>query len=474
MAEATTATTTARGPVRVAQAFVLSLMIPFYIPLGPVLLMPHRAILLLVFVPFFLRLFVLRRAGPVLAADWLLLGGTLWCVPAFFVNHPAGFALEAAGIRMIEFFGAYLLARVAIRSAADFIRVIRVFFFCVLVLLPFAALESLTGRPVMLDLLPGTSVREIDTGYRLGLRRAQTIFAHPILYGVFVSTAFGLFWYALRPRWLRFPAMPVVVLATFFSLSAGALLSILVQAVFIGWETIMNVLRRRWMIFAGLSAAAYLTIDLLSNRTPFHVLVDYATFNSGAAYNRILIWRHGTDNVFANPVFGIGFNDWARPAWMGPSVDNFWLLLTMQAGLPAIAMILLALAAILRRVGGAALSDPDDRMARTGYLVAFGGLFIAGGTVHYWNAMMAFVMFVYGSGLWACTGGARGAEAPMAAAPAPGAHAPRLAYTRQPAPGQPIPAGTPARARPARRRARTGSGSGAGSAGTGRAAQEAE
>jgi len=440
---ANTQAAVARGPVWAAQVFLLSLLFPFYLHVGPILLMPHRIVLLVLFVPFFLQLFVLRRAGPVLAADWLLFGAALWAAAALLANHPFSDAIQPLGINMVEFFGAYLLARVSIRSGDDFRKMVRLFFFIVAFLLPFAAAESLTHRPILLDLLPGTSVAPVDTGSRLGMRRAQTIFAHPILFGVFVSTGLGLFWYALRPRWLRIPAALVAAAATVFSLSSGALLSFVLQGAFIGWETVLKVLRRRWTLFVVLAVLGYVVIDLLSRRTPFHVLVHYATFSSGSAYNRILIWQFGTQNVWAHPLFGLGLNDWARPPWMSGSVDNFWLSLTMKYGLPAIAMILLALALILRGVARAKLMDPDDRLCRAGYLVAIGGITIAGGTVHYWHAMLAFVMFIYGSGLWAATGGGRRVVAPETGTQTGTAASRRPQYTRQPEPGVPIGATAP-------------------------------
>lgn len=421
------------GPVWAAQLFLLSLLVPFYLPVGPLLLMPHRIVILCLFVPFFMRLFVFKTAGPVLIADWLLFCSALWAGVALAANHPLGMVVEPFGIHMLEFFGAYLLARVSIRSAADFKRMVWTFFCLVAFLFPFALAESVTKRPIMLDLMPGTSVRPVDAGVRLGLRRAQTIFAHPILFGAFVSTGLGLFWYALRPRGLRFFAAPLAVVSTVLSLSTGALIAIVFQTIFIFWEMILNAVRKRWTLFAILAAAAYVIVDLISNRTPFHVLVTYATFYQGSAYNRILIWQFGTDNVWDNPLFGLGLKDWVRPFWMSGSIDNFWLLLAMRYGLPAIAMILTALFLILRRVSLVDLQNPEDRLCRAAYLVAFGGLFIAGGTVHYWHAMMAFVMFIYGSGLWSITGGIQSDEDPGPETdPAPER---RSRYTRQPATG---------------------------------------
>ncbi len=425
-----------------AQAFLLSLMVPFNISVGAILLTPHRLVLLVLFVPLFANLYVFRRVGPVLLADWLFLAFVLWTGVAFAVNHPIGEIIEPFGIHTVEFMGGYMLARVAIRSSADFMRVVWTLFILVAALLPFALIESISGRPVLLEIIPGTTVKPIYADARLGLRRAQTIFVHPILFGVFVSSGLGLFWYALRPQSLKFIGAPLAVAATFVSLSAGALLSVVAQSIFIGWETLLRTLRRRWRLFFVLSVAGYVTIDLLSNRTPFHVLVTYGTFYQSSAYGRITIWNYGIENVWANPVFGLGLRDWARPAWLPDSVDNFWLLNAMRYGLPGIALFIAALIVMIRQVALAALTTPDDRRARAAYLVVFGGITIAGGTVHYWHAMLAFVMLLYGSGLWTVSGGAvTGGNAAE-----PTTEERRSRYTRQLKPGMPIGADVSGRA----------------------------
>ncbi|MEM9969471.1 MAG: O-antigen ligase family protein [Pseudomonadota bacterium] len=434
----------ARAPVWVAQLFLLSLAMPFQIPVGPLLLMPHRIVLLVFFIPFFFKLFVMRRAGPILAADWFIMASAIWAAFALFANHPPMTMIEASGIHFLEVFGAYLLARVTLRSEADFRRMVRTFFVMVLFLLPFAAVESVTKRPLLLNLLP-SSMSPVYMGERFGLRRAQTAFAHPILYGVFVSTSLGLFWYALKPRGIRFIAAPMSVLATIFSLSAGALASIVVQLIIIGWETVTRFLRARWRIFALGTVAFYFLIDMLSNRTPFHVIITYLTFSSNTGYTRIHIWNFGMDNVWANPIFGLGFNDWSRPSWLGDSIDNFWLVLMIRYGLPGFVMLVIALVLIIRRVSRADLTDPDDILARAGYLTVFGGIVIAGGTVHYWHAMMAFAFFIFGSGVWAGTGGGQRPDDQDQDETEPPTQVSR--YTRQTKRGVPI--GTGGRPRPA-------------------------
>jgi len=392
------------APTILAFIFILSLMLPIPMRLGSIFLQPYRIFLLLVFVPLFFQL-ISGKAGRLLLVDWLMFGSALWAMLALFMNHPFALVFETAGLYMAEFFGAYMLGRVAIRSGADFQRMVRFFFMIVLVLFPFAAIESLTHIPILLDLIPG-SIQPVNAGVRLGLRRAQTVFAHPIHYGAFVSIAFGLAWYAFNPLssfFARLARSCVIVLSTLFSLSTGALLAIVFQTIFILWELVMKANKSRWRLFAWLSVASYIFVDLLATRSPFHVIVNYATFSSGSAYNRILIWKYGTDNVIEHPLFGLGLNDWARPSWMSPSIDNYWLLIAMRYGLPTLLMFAAVIFLIIRRSSRIPMSNATDRASRAGYLTALGGVVIAGGTVHYWHGIGALVVFFISSGVWMLT-----------------------------------------------------------------------
>ena len=401
-----------RGRPGLVALFLLSMLPQISFKIGPLAMKPYRIFLLVLFVPLLLRL-LSGAAGRMLAVDWLMIGATLWAALALMANHPLGDTIQPIGVLFLELLGAYMVARVCIRSAEDFRTAVKIMFVMTLILLPFAMIESVTRRPILLQLL-GQSGAAVDAGIRMGLRRAQTVFAHPIHYGAFVSAGLGLAWYALKPGAdlsRRIACALVIGLSTFFSLSAGALLAFTVQCGLIAWEMATAPNPRRWRLFAWGCLAGYFALDLVTTKSPFHTLVHYATFSASSGYNRILIWKYGTDNILAHPIFGIGLNDWERPGWMSSSVDNFWLLITMQYGLPFLAMFAGALLLILRRLSRQELADPLDRACRAGYLTTVGGIVIAGGTVHYWSTMFAFVVFVFGMGVWMIAGGAKPAGA---------------------------------------------------------------
>ena len=195
-----------------AVLLILSLLFPFVMDVGPLRLLPHRILLLVTFVPVSI-LMLMGRAGRIVWADILLIFATIWACIALAVSSLGGVPVEAIGILTLEFLGAYLVARVSIRSAKAFYRVVWIGFISILIIVPFGVAESLLHRPILLDLIP-KSVEPIYMTERWGLRRAQAAFSHPILFGVFSAGFFGIFWYALRPKFLRWPALAFVVAGT--------------------------------------------------------------------------------------------------------------------------------------------------------------------------------------------------------------------------------------------------------------------
>jgi hypothetical protein len=392
-----------------AGLFLFSLLFPHQFYIFGLMFQPYRFWLTILFIPL-LVMFFQGKAGKPMIVDWLMIGSTLWVLLSMLKNHGVGLTAVTGSSYTVEFLGAYLLARIAIRSSADFRRMVKVLFVVILILLPFAALEAIFWIDPPIPRWIGAEWIISNKGERLGMRRAQAVFEHPILFGAFVSTAFGLVWYALIPNAsfvARMFLVSFVGFSTLFSLSTGAFLAVIVQMGLIGWELMTRPHPQRWKIFAWIVVIGYLVLDQLTTRSPFHTLVRYAAFNSQSSYNRILIFEHGMAVVKANPIFGIGFRDWPRPRWMNPSVDNFWLLIAMRHGVPALLMFAAAIALIVLRAGRQPLIDPVDRACRAGYLTALGGIIIAGGTVHYWRALLVFVIFIIGSGVWMITGGAR-------------------------------------------------------------------
>lgn len=400
------------GSIVLMTLFILGMIIPLSYNIGPFRLPLYRMMVLVLVVPALIALFT-GRLGGVKAFDVSILLFGVWCFFAPFVatttvQMPISAMVERAGSLIIDIVGSYLMARYMIRDKASFHALVKVVFLCLVCLTPFAMMESITGDSPLLRILSriGSVPGQIVQDKRLGLERAQVTFEHSILYGVFASSLIGLSVYALRPKIgfvKRFIVFGFVCFASILSVSTGAIVAIVVQFVFIMWKWFTEniiILSNPWRLFFILFSLFYVALDIVATRTPFHIIVNMLTFSSGSAYNRILIFEFGIAEVWRYPIFGIGYDDWERPGWMGASMDNLWLLFAVIYGLPGFFLFSIPFFLIMTRVARLRFLDDEVAAFRNGLLITLGGMVIAGGTVHYWNAILCYFLFLLGSCAW--------------------------------------------------------------------------
>ncbi|MGR3465595.1 O-antigen ligase family protein [Limimaricola sp.] len=415
--------------------YLLALVVPLFFQLGPLTMTGLRLLLLLVTVPLTLNL-LRGRYGRILPTDILFLLHLLWSVVSLAVNSPAQL-VENAGSTGIEFIGGYAIGRACIRDRTQFAALIRALAVVVVLLSPFALFESLTGRAVLLEWLarlPGVTGNGIvPMPLRLGLDRAQTVFAHPIHHGLFCATAFSLAVVGLRgqiPAPARMLLGLVIAVTAALSGSSAALAAVALQLGLILWDRGLRPVTGHWWLLVALLACAYVAVDLLSNRTPLRVFMSHATLAPQTAYYRLMIHEHGLQNVWANPVFGLGLNDWQRPGWMGRTVDSFWLLTAMRHGLPGVLLLAAGYIVGMWQVGRSRAA----RDVRLSWMFTFLGLSLVLFTVHIWTAIYSFTFFLFGAGLWMIPAAppdrAKGRPAPGAA---PAHRRPAPVFTRFPA-----------------------------------------
>ena len=261
----------------VVPLFILSLALPIIFYAGSLRLSPYRVILIATFIPCVIA-WVSGRAGILRSPDFLILLSTLWAVLALAVNNGASITLQTGGALILESFGSYLLARCLIRDRSSFEMMVRLLFLIVVVLLPFALLETLTGRSFLLELFPKafTVFPKVAMQPRFGFHRAQVSFEHPILFGVFCSSVFGLVAYVngkRRSKLSKIFRQGLIALATACSLSAAALLSLTIQSGLMAWQRVTRGVPRRWGILGLLFASAFLVINVLSTGPPLTFLL---------------------------------------------------------------------------------------------------------------------------------------------------------------------------------------------------------
>lgn len=369
--------------------------------LGDFLLSPQRILLI------WALLWCGTKVRQFTLPDFLMLGHAGWAALSLIVAHGLGQGSKSGGIYIIESIGAYWLARVYVKDARTFRGYVKILVMVIIMSILFTIPESILHRPILRNLFTAVlgGPRAEAAEVRHGLARAYGPFAHPILYGVFCASGFGLSWYVLgRDRvWHmgRIGRICCICLGVIASVSSGAVLCAAVQGALVGWESLTRRIHHRWFWLITGIGTMMLTIQCLSNRGVVGLVIAYGTFDPWNGDWRQFEWQYGSAEVWRHPVFGIGFNDWIRPDWLiHSSIDNFWLCTAMRYGIPGVALLIGALVAIIVRLAKASVASDVQSRFRLGYLTSIVAIAIAGGTVHLWGIAFTWFCFLLGSGGW--------------------------------------------------------------------------
>lgn len=302
--------------------------------------------------------------------------------------------LVNAGTTFLETLGPYFLARSFVRNRADAAVVAGVLIFVTIAVGVTTLFEATTGVSLF------STAQDM---VRFGLHRAAGPFPGPIQWGLFAASAFALSVAkgVVGGTPFRRAVVAVLVLgAALTSVSSAAIAAIAIQIILIAWFYLSASLRNRGWIFAAGLVGIYLFIDIFSNRTPVQVAFDYAALDPWTGYYRTLIWQYGWADFLSSPFIGIGYQDWARPRWMTPSIDAFWLVMLLRYGLLGAGPLILGIAAALQRAGRYL-----PRLTRTSgldlsycWLASVSSLLVGGFTVHFWQ--QSFVELFLLVGMW--------------------------------------------------------------------------
>ena len=100
---------------------ICSFVVPteFSFMVGSLRLTPYRVVLLIAFVPMVLRVFS-GRAGKSTVVDSLLIVHVIWSYIVIAYHHDILQSIESGGIRMLELYGSYLVARATVLNERDY------------------------------------------------------------------------------------------------------------------------------------------------------------------------------------------------------------------------------------------------------------------------------------------------------------------------------------------------------------------
>lgn len=307
--------------------------------------------------------------------DYLMMAATAWVCLAIFMTTEAVEAFTTAVAQSVDIGLAYFFARAVFREPRD----LRLF---LLMLMPGLAVmgaiiivESVTHTHILQPLFARLTGKFflMMPDERLGLMRAQGGFPHPILAGIFMASFLPLYWMSGVRGWPKLIGI-IASISSFFTVSSAALLALTAGMALMVYNWVSErVTNATWRLFFVGAAILTFATELGTNSGTFNLLMRYAALNSGSAYNRVLIWRYGTQNVRENPWFGLGYGDWERPDWMVGSLDHYWLLLAMQFGIiPPVLIAIAMIIAIIVLSRETVYGNLADRRLMRGLAIAMG------------------------------------------------------------------------------------------------------
>ncbi len=384
---------------------ILSFLCPTELSLylGGLRLPPHRVAVLVLF-PIALWRLASQQGMRIRSFDLMVMSFAIWTVLAYWV-HSGWDGIVFGGSLAVESFGTYVVTRAFVRGRDALLGTMRVMLVAIAVAALIAAPETFFGRIFTHDMLRDITgyVHPTSVETRLGLTRAYGTFDHPIHYGGFCASMLALFWFAARNTTSALQRLALISGATMLGLSSAPLLVVALQCGLIAWEYGTRGVPSRVSLTLAVLAGLYIGVSMVATRSPFTIIATGFTLDSWTGFYRVQIWEHGTASVLNNLWTGIGLAEWERPAWMYSStVDAFWLVTTMRTGLPALVLLGVAIALLMRAVAvkQRRVWDKECRRLATGWMISLIVLMLIGVTVHYWNVVHAYMFFFIGLGGW--------------------------------------------------------------------------
>lgn len=363
---------------------------------------------ILLFTPFMLS----RLTAPhsrFIFPDWLIVMATIWILISFCGIYGFGNGLVRGSGVVIDFAGAYALARLAIDGPTAFRRFLIMISPGLFLAGMEMVLESVTGhlivRPLFASIfgqvnayeggeISGTLAYGQET--RLGLLRAFGPFSHPILGGAVLTSSIPLWFKSHLRSWPKIIGM-ISAFAGLASLSSAAFLGVALGVVLLATDWGKNFIDRlSWPVIAVFGALLLTALELVSN-SGLIGLISRMTFDPQTAAYRQAIWQWGTFNVANHPWIGLGYYPWIRPNWMTLSVDNHFLVLAMRNGLPVPLLLMLCIGYSVFTIGSNVRHhDGASRDILVGVNMTMFILLLVSATVNYYGETNVWFMVIVG------------------------------------------------------------------------------
>ncbi len=375
--------------------------------LGSLRLPPIRLGAVLLFIPAML-MFLSRNGGRLYNFDVFFILFCIWTAMCIIINRGIAGGIELSGAFILEYLVIYLMIQGMIVRINQLENFIWLTIAIVVILGILAIIEAVSHNHFLMQMAydianlgkyNGAFFGSDGNNVRLGMLRATSIFNHPILYGLFCAAFFSYAWYMSKTFFSKLLWGGSVSIAAFFSLSAGPLLSLIVQFIAVFIEITTRKIPNRAPIVIGIIASFLLLVQVVSQSGVYR-LIQFIAMDPGSTSYRKAIWQNGIDDVLRNPIFGFRPENWTRPGWMSPSVDNHWLLQMMVSGIPSVIFLAICLIILTRRLFKSpdAAIPPELARMRRAWAYSILGMVICGATVAFFEKAQPLFAILIGIG----------------------------------------------------------------------------
>jgi len=399
---------------------LLSFLIPskLGINIGSLSIYPYRLVFIAL-IPYLLWMFVSKRhSSRWLLCDTLAILVSIWPVFAFWLNTDIFRAIESGGVLALDIVIPYALVRLHVNSYRSRKEFAKLMFGFVAILFLISFPEAIFGRHFIQEFASNLVGLNYNTEIerRLGIWRAKGPMDHAILLGTSCITIFAVA-LMLGARQNKYWLYALFALGgAVITASSGPVLAIFVQFGMIVWASIFRGDKNKWLYLALSVVAAYILIDLASNRDPFRVMFTYLLLNPHNGYARYYMWIFSFETILDSGwamLYGFGFNpdvfiELENRYWrtlLSATLDSYWLVIMMRFGFVGLILHLLFVLSVLKinlSMTRRSKIKKERRLLEAWFIAAFSITLVAA-TVHFWGRLPGIYMMV----LAACIGQAK-------------------------------------------------------------------
>lgn len=266
--------------------------------------------------------------------------------------------LENRAGAMFEMVLPYFAVRLVIRNKHEYLSLLKAILVIAVPLATLGLWQCLTGNNpfgFLWRYYAWATDMSFTPMHRSGLFRANVVFPHPIMYGLFFAmfgpVCMGLLRQPRPKRPTYYAGLAVMGVGVFASMSGGPMFALMLAMSFV----LFYRYRKLWRLAVGVTVALCLMVEVASNRH-FYDVIGRFTFSSSTAWYRsrlieVALFEGGMSGHWLT---GYGQAD---PGW-GPRIDfreftdivNHYVLVLARYGLVGLIPFIVLLVAVIKKL----------------------------------------------------------------------------------------------------------------------------